>query len=426
MERILILGAGIAGLGASYALRQKGFTPLILEKDETYGGLCGNFTTVEGFRFDRFVHLSFTQDTEVQSLFNQMGGGKTISHSPNPYNLYHSLWIKHPAQNNLYPLPGKEKTEIIEDFKKRPSNIKVDEIKNYEEWLRQQYGNKFAETFPIPYTKKYWMADAADLETKWVGKRMYQPSLQEVLEGASTLDTPVTYYAKEMRYPEKGGFKSFLKGFADGADILYNQEVCEIDPGLKIIKTSKGETFSYDRLISSLPLPVLIQTLGEIVPSNVKEATKNLKATSAYLISIALKTKDIPPYLWWYIYDDILPARVYSPSLKSPDNVPDGCSSLQLEVYCKKDDYSKEKLIERSVRPLIDQGIIKEDDIIDIDIRYEPWANVIFDHNIYESREIVLNYIRKLGIEPIGRFGLWDYLWTDQALLSGMKIKDNI
>ena len=49
----IILGAGISGLGAAYSLRQKGETPLVLEKDETYGGLCGCFT-IDGFTFDRF------------------------------------------------------------------------------------------------------------------------------------------------------------------------------------------------------------------------------------------------------------------------------------------------------------------------------------------------------------------------------------
>ena len=45
MEQIknLIIGAGIAGLGASHALKQRGETSLVLEQDETYGGLCGNF-----------------------------------------------------------------------------------------------------------------------------------------------------------------------------------------------------------------------------------------------------------------------------------------------------------------------------------------------------------------------------------------------
>ena len=42
MADIVILGAGIAGLGASYALYNRSEKSVIFEKDSTYGGLCGN------------------------------------------------------------------------------------------------------------------------------------------------------------------------------------------------------------------------------------------------------------------------------------------------------------------------------------------------------------------------------------------------
>lgn len=423
-EDIIILGAGLAGLGASYSLRKRGYCPIILERDDTYGGLAGNFTIAEEFRFDRFVHFSFSQNEEVNRIFNKSTSGKIIPHVPNPYNIYNRKWIKHPAQNNLFPLSEKEKEEIIADFKNRPVNVDIESIENYEQWLRTQYGDAFAERFPMAYTPKYWMTEASDLETKWVGNRLYQPSIEEVIQGANTSDTPVTYYAKEMRYPEKGGFKQFLSELAKDADIRYNSEVVEIDADNKIVRVSDGNEYRYSRLISSMPLPRLIKSLKQEVPSAVKAASAKLRCTSGYLISIALKGENIPPYLWWYIYDkDILPARVYSPSLKSRDNAPEGCSSLQLEVYCKKDDYTKAELIAKSVDPLIEMGIIRCDDIIEIDVRFEPWANVLFDHNIYEARKTVLDYVRSLGIEPIGRFGLWDYLWTDQSLLSGLNIQ---
>lgn len=421
---IIIIGAGIAGLGASYALRVNGLTPVVLEKDDTYGGLVGNFSIANGFRFDRFVHFSFAKDERVTSIFEKSTDGNIIRHIPNPFNIYNRTWIKHPAQNNLFPLSEKEKEDIIADFKRRPESIDINKIGNYEQWLRAQYGDTFAERFPMTYTPKYWMTEAADLETKWVGNRLYQPSVEEVIQGANTPDTPVTYYAKEMRYPEKGGFKQFLAELVKGADIRYNSEVVEIDADNKSVRVCDGNEYHYSRLISSMPLPVLVKSLKQEVPSAVKDAADRLRCTSGYLISIALKGKNIPPYLWWYIYDkDILPARVYSPSLKSPDNAPDGCSSLQLEVYCNKDDYSKEELIAKSIDPLIEMGIINREDIIEIDVRFEPWANVIFDHNIYEARKVVLDYVRSIGIEPIGRFGLWDYLWTDQALLSGLNVQ---
>lgn len=422
-KNIIIIGAGLAGLGASYALHQKGLQSVILEKDKTYGGLCGNFTVANNFRFDRFVHFSFSKDERVNAIFRK-GSPEIYAHVPNPFNIYNGIWIKHPAQNNLFPLTEHEKNEIISDFRKRPETIDVNRIENYEQWLRMQYGDIFAERFPMAYTPKYWMCEARDLETKWVGQRLYQPSLEEVIQGAHTSETPVTYYAQEMRYPKNGGFKQFLKSLAENTDIRYNSEVVRIDIGKKQVETSKGDIYGYDRLITSMPLPLLIKTIKQGVPSDVRDAADKLRCTSGYIISLALKGKNIPPYLWWYIYDkDILPARVYSPSLKSQDNAPEGCSSLQLEVYCNKHDYSKEELIAKSVDPLIEMGIINREDIIEIDIRFEPWANVIFDHHIYEARKIVLDYIRSLGIEPIGRFGLWDYLWSDQALLSGLNVK---
>lgn len=419
----IILGAGISGLGAAYSLRQKGETPLVLEKDETYGGLCGCFT-IDGFTFDRFVHLSFAKDERVLNIFNT-SAKQVITHIPNPYNIYNRKWIKHPAQNNLYPLSAEEKSLIIKDFLSRPNNVEADKIDNYEQWLRIQFGNYFAEHFPMKYTKKYWMCEAKELETRWVGQRIYQPSVEEVIKGSQTADTPVTYYAKEMRYPASGGYRQFFSLLAEGTDIRYGKEVTNIDTTKKTVKTSDNTTYHFTRLISTLPLN-LYPSLMPGMPEDIKEAARMLKATSGYHVSIALKTKDIPPYLWWYIYDeDILAARVYSPSLKSPNNAPEGCSSLQMEVYCAENAFTEQELKERTVGKLIEIGIIKEEDILFTHIGFEAYANVIFDKNIYVCREKVRKYLISQGIEPIGRFGEWGYLWSDQSLLSGLNVDKN-
>ena len=419
----IILGAGISGLGAAYSLRQKGETPLVLEKNETYGGLCGCFT-IDGFTFDRFVHLSFAKDERVLNIFNT-SAKRIITHIPNPYNIYNRKWIKHPAQNNLYPLSAEEKSLIIKDFLSRPNNVETDKIDNYEQWLRIQFGNYFAEHFPMKYTKKYWMCEAKELETRWVGQRIYQPSVEEVIKGSQTADTPVTYYAKEMRYPASGGYRQFFSLLAEGTDIRYGKEVTNIDTTKKTVKTSDNTTYHFTRLISTLPLN-LYPSLMPGMPEDIKEAARMLKATSGYHVSIALKTRDIPPYLWWYIYDeDILAARVYSPSLKSPNNAPEGCSSLQMEVYCAENAFTEQELKERTVGKLIEIGIIKEEDILFTHIGFEAYANVIFDKNIYVCREKVRKYLISQGIEPIGRFGEWGYLWSDQSLLSGLNVDNN-
>lgn len=414
----LILGAGIAGLGASYALHKTGKMALVVEKDATYGGLCGNIEKA-GFRFDRFVHFTFAQNEEVNAIF-KASCAELIRHIPNPYNLYHSQWIKHPAQNNLFPLSTEEKESIIKDFKARPFIDATYVPKNYEEWLRLQFGNYFAEHFPMVYTKKYWMKEAKKLRTEWVGNRVYQPSLDEVITGSQTADTPVTYYAKEMRYPQKGGYKALLKSMADVANIEYRMCVAEIIPSEKKVRFTNGREIGYDTLYSSIPLPVMVDSIKN-APEVVRDAVNQLECTSGYHVSIALKTKNIPPYLWWYIYDeDILAARVYSPSLKSPDNAPEGCSSLQMEIYCKENEFTEQELMDGTVWKLIKLGIIKEEDILFTHIGFEKYANVIFTEPIYRARKIVRDWLSEQGIKTIGRFGEWDYLWSDQSLLSGL------
>ena len=41
--------------------------------------------------------------------------------------------------------------------------------------------------------------------TAWIGDRIYQPTLDEVLLGTYMGETPNTYYAKKMYYPIGGG-----------------------------------------------------------------------------------------------------------------------------------------------------------------------------------------------------------------------------
>ena len=54
----IILGAGIAGIAASYELRNHNIDSILLEKNINWGGLIDNFE-IDGFRFDKFVHFSF-------------------------------------------------------------------------------------------------------------------------------------------------------------------------------------------------------------------------------------------------------------------------------------------------------------------------------------------------------------------------------
>lgn len=414
------MGAGIAGISAAYHLKQKGENSVIFEKDNDWGGLCG-FFEIDGFRFDRFVHFTFAKDEKIAELFAK--SSPLYAHPPVSYNYWRGCWLKHPAQNNLAPLPIEEKVKIIDSFVNRPRKD-VAEISDYAEWLRVQYGDYFAENFPFAYTRKYWGVEAKQLETKWVGNRLHVSPLPEVLRGAFAEQQENFYYTKFMNYPKKGGFRSIMNECRKGLDIRLNKKAVRIDTAAKQVEFDDGTVENYDNLISSLPLPEIIKMISD-VPENVQNAAKQLRWTCGYQVSLGFNRPDVAKYLWFYIYDeDVPPARVYSPNLKSPDNAPDGCSSLQAEIFFANSVKVVDKniILQKTVEKLKEICQFNDSDVVVKDIRFEPYANIIFTPEIYESRKVVREWLQAQGIKTIGRFGEWDYLWSHQAFESGMKV----
>lgn len=420
MSNNVILGAGIAGISAAYHLKQKGENSVIFEKDNDWGGLCG-FFEIDGFRFDRFVHFTFAKDEKIAELFAK--SSPLYAHPPVSYNYWRGCWLKHPAQNNLAPLPIEEKVKIIDSFVNRPRKD-VAEISDYAEWLRVQYGDYFAENFPFAYTRKYWGVEAKQLETKWVGNRLHVSPLPEVLRGAFAEQQENFYYTKFMNYPKKGGFRSIMNECRKGLDIRLNKKAVRIDTAAKQVEFADGTVENYDNLISSLPLPEIIKMISD-VPENVQNAAKQLRWTCGYQVSLGFNRPDVAKYLWFYIYDeDVPPARVYSPNLKSPDNAPEGCSSLQAEIFFANNTKVVDKniILQKTVEKLKEICQFNDSDVVVKDIRFEPYANIIFTPEIYESRKVVREWLQARGIKTIGRFGKWDYLWSHQAFESGMKV----
>ena len=57
-NKMIILGAGVAGIGAASACEQNNIEYKIIEQSSEIGGLCGNFV-INGFLFDKFVGIFF-------------------------------------------------------------------------------------------------------------------------------------------------------------------------------------------------------------------------------------------------------------------------------------------------------------------------------------------------------------------------------
>lgn len=417
MEHIdyVILGAGITGLGAGHELRRQGKSPTIFEKRATAGGLLDNFV-IDGFRFDRAVHLSFATEPEVREIFDRT---PYITHAPEALCWDAGNWLRHPTQNNMHPLPAEEKIALIAGLTEAPQG----ELNNYEDWLVQQYGRPIAERWPMPYTEKYWTVPANELGTDWIGQRVRRADIREVLQGAFTTEKPNHFYAKEMRYPEQGGYRAFIEPLMVDADIRCNKHAVAIDPVAQIVTFEDGDQVHYSKLISTLPIPEVVEMLPS-APAPIRDKARSLFATAVDLISVGFNKPAVPPALWFYIYDrDIWAARAYAPSLKSPNNVPEGCSSLQFEIYSSPrhpQQHTAEEMKENTLAGLEKMGLATRDDIIVLDHRKLDYGNVVYDVGMEKRRDEVLAYIRDVGILSAGRFGEWGYLWSNQSLMSGL------
>ncbi len=423
MAEVVIIGAGVAGLSAARQAWQAGREVKVFEARERWGGLLDHFT-IDGFRFDSGVHFAFSSNAEYRALLDQTA---YITHKPEPYNYEKGRWLKHPVQNNLYPLPVEERVEALKSFIERPPQTSGHD--HYRQWLDQQFGEVITGRFPASYTEKYWTVAAEKLGTEWVGNRLYRPALEEVLYGAMTDQTPQTYYLQEMLYPRQGGFRSFLDPLLDGLDLQLSKKVTKVNTKKRFIELSDGSREYYRMLVNSAPLPELIEILDFFL-ATVREAAASLWASSAALVSLGLDLPETGNHLWFYIYDqDIYPARVHAPYKKSLDNALPGKSSLQFEIYHsrhKKLPASPENMVDHVIEAAEKMELFNRNDVMVSDYRNLPYANVVFDIGMTERRDFVIEHIQAIGIFPIGRFGLWDYLWSDQSFLSGIRAAEQL
>ena len=183
MSEFVVLGTGMAGYGAAHRLKEAGVRPVLFDKKPHWGGHTASFVYENKYTFDEGPHVSFTKEERLQKLFAGMVDEKYETLHTKVNNYWRGHWIKHPAQVNLYGLPTDLIVNVLKDFIAAREK-QHGAIENYEQWLRASFGDTFAETFPMQYTIKYHTTEAKNKSLDWIGPRLYQAKLEEVLRGA--------------------------------------------------------------------------------------------------------------------------------------------------------------------------------------------------------------------------------------------------
>jgi protoporphyrinogen oxidase len=425
MESVAILGSGMAGWGAAYRLHQEGVPSITYDKNPYHGGHTASFKHEGGFIFDEGPHVSFTTHERLQQLFAESVDNKYEIIRSRPNNYWKGYWIKHPAICNLYGLPTDLVVNCLRDFVQAKNN-QPEKIRNYADWLIASYGQTFAETFPMEYGFKYHTTTADNMSTDWLGPRLYNANLEEVLLGAISPVTPHVHYVSDVRYPSFNGFVSYLNLRHKQTDLRLNYRLTKLNPKAQELHFSNGKVTKYDAVVSSIPLPDLIPMIVG-APPEVVAAADRLAATSCVMINLGVNRADLSEGQWTYFYDrDMVFTRLSFPHMFSPHVVPPGCGSLQAEVYYSKKYRPLEGSPEDYVAPVIADlkrcGVLREDDkILHTNVHVSRYAQVIFDLERTDALEIVHGYLDDIGVAYCGRYGDWLYIWTDEAFISGEK-----
>ena len=430
MSHIAVIGSGMAAVGAVHRLQKAGVRPTLYDKNAYPGGHTATFRDPSGFVFDDGPHISFTRDERLQSLFADNVGGEYEIIQARVNNHWQGHWIKHPAQCNLHGLPVDLVVPVLRDFIEA-QGAEPGEIRNYRDWLLATYGQAFAETFPVEYGTKYHTTPPENMTTDWLGPRLYRPQLEEVLRGALVQETPEVHYVTHFRYPSHRGFISYLEPFYRHCRLELDHEVSGIDARRRRLQFTGGTTAEYDQLISSMPLPDLIARIAG-APEDVREAAAKLACTTCVLVNVGLDRADISAAHWTYFYDrDYFFTRLSFPHMLSPNNVPKGAGSIQVEVYYSRKYRPLDRPAAACIEPVLSDlrrcGLIREaDSVLFSEARVVPYANIIFDHDRAPALDVVHGFLDEVGIAYCGRYGEWGYQWTDESFLSGEKAAERI
>lgn len=467
----IVIGAGPTGLSAAYHL---GEDSILLEQNKRVGGWCRSMEA-GGFTFDYAGHIMFSNEPYVHQLYQMLLGDNVHWQDREAWIYSKNVYTRYPFQGALYGLPpnvikecivgaiesrygalkpaakkggakanGKSKKGAIchGDVKdccadgimeaSAPLVESKGEPKNFEEFIYKVWGAGIAKHFAIPYNRKLWAVPLTEMETSWLGGRVPLPDLEEMIEGAlSPVPKPMGPNAR-FGYPLRGGFQKLMDGWVPHlkGDVRLNSRVVKVSPREHTVTLSDGTVLRYDRLISTMPLPVLVRQLGDEAPKSIRDAAGKLRHVSVRCVHIGVGRENLTEKHWIYYPEDTVFHRIFVQGNASPYCNPPGGFGLTCEIT-----YSAHKplpcdgdeLVRRCIEDCHKVGIFQKDDPIWATAQCDmPHAYVVYDHNRKAAVERIREWMADHDILLSGRYSEWEYYNSDHAFIAGKKAAEQV
>jgi protoporphyrinogen oxidase len=461
-----IIGAGPTGLSAAYHL---GHDAVLFEKNDMVGGWCRSIRD-KGFTFDHAGHIMFSDDPYVLELYDILLGSNVHWQDREAWIYSKNVYTRYPFQGALYGLPPEVVKECIMGavearygaakpgqpagpaakasdccgdgsvalaFTSDGTNIASLERRgpaNFEEFIYQVWGAGIAKHFAIPYNRKLWAVPLTEMETSWLGGRVPLPDLEQIITGALEPAAKPMGPNARFGYPLRGGFQALVSGFVPHikGTIELNADIAAVSPKQHLLTLADGRRYEYESLISTMPLPELVNIIGDEAPEEVKRAAAGLKHISVRCVNLAVARENITDKHWiYYPEDTTVFHRIFVQGNASPECNAPGGFGITCEISYSPDykplPLDGQELINRCIEDCIKVGIFNEDDRVIVANEVDmPYAYVIYDHARAKNVETIRSWLAMYDIILAGRYSEWEYYNSDHAFIAGKKAAEAV
>jgi protoporphyrinogen oxidase len=449
-KKVVIIGAGPAGLTAAYELSKLGTPAVVLEKDGTVGGLSRT-VNYRGFLFDIGGHRFFTKVRVVEDLWREILGEADFLRRDRLSRIYYNRTLfYYPLRfgNALRGLGPAESMLILLSYLRAQLFPSTPE-ETLESWVSNRFGRRLYQIFFKTYTEKVWGMPCSQITADWAAQRIKGLSLFAAVKNALLKDNPtdgkstVTTLIDSFHYPRRGPGMMWEAACRlvreHGNEVLLNAPVQRIHLGDHRVQAVEARidgrirSFEASHVISSMPVRELIARLDPGAPSDVKDAARRLNYRDFITVALIVDKEHLFPDNWIYIHEPgVKVGRIQNFKNWSPDMLPDPSkSTLGLEYFCFEGDglwtMGDGEIIELAKRELEKLGLAQRSDIVDGMVVRVPKAYPVYDATHREALSVIRNFLKSFtNLQLVGRNGMHKYNNQDHSMLTAMLAVRNI
>jgi protoporphyrinogen oxidase len=422
---IVVVGGGISGLTAARILQQQQRKFVLLEKCPTLGGLTRTIEVGE-FCFDytgHFLHLdrySTPEDIPYANLKNQ----EWSRIQRRSYCFIGGKLVTAPIQYNLAELPQALFRKCVESYNQRP-DLSNSEVATFRDYIVSGFGQALADLFLIPQNEKTMAIPLSSLSKHAVRRFFPAPDDKLVRMGmAARATADAKGYNSTFWYPKAGGIGRLVQGLRTGLRCCaVNQDIVGINIPDKTIRTSTGDMYGWDVMLTSMPLKALCEMTND---EELVWAAAELSNSSTISFNIGVRGP-LPPEFqdvhWLYVPDRDIPFyRVGFYSNIGRGMCAPGYSALYVEVSVPSEEVDRTDLVKdlqpRVIRSLEELGWLHSGAVGCVVVHLMRHAYVHHTPSRDRAVSVILKRLRQANVLPIGRYGLWDYMSMEDSMES--------